>query len=88
MKIKDGFILRNIADEYIVVPVGEKNFNLNGIINLNEVAAFLWENMQSAITKEGLVKKLLENYDVSEKNAELDVEEFIKKVKDAGFLDL
>ncbi|WP_195269382.1 PqqD family protein [Eubacterium sp. 1001713B170207_170306_E7] len=87
MKIKDGFILRNIADEHIVIPVGENAFDLNGIINLNEVAAFLWENMQTAISEEDLVKKILENYDVSEKNAKVDVEEFIKKIDEAGFLD-
>lgn len=87
MKIKDGFILRNIADEYIVVPVGENTFDLNGIINLNEVAAFLWENMQTTISEEDLVKKLLDNYDVSKKKAKADVEEFIKKVDEAGFLD-
>lgn len=87
MKIKDGFILRNIADEYIVVPVGENTFDLNGIINLNEVAAFLWENMQTTISEEDLVKKLLDNYDVSKKKAKADVEEFIKKVDESGFLD-
>ena len=43
MKIKDNFILRKVADSYVVVPVGKLTLDFNGIINLNETGAFLFE---------------------------------------------
>ena len=37
MKIKEGFMLRNVADNYIVVPVGKASLEFKGLINLNGV---------------------------------------------------
>ena len=43
MKIKDGYLHREVAGNIIVVPVGEASMNFNGMINLNETGAFLWK---------------------------------------------
>ena len=66
MKIKNDFILRKVADSYVVVPVGELTLDFNGIINLNETGAFLFGLLQKGAfyTKEyegnkQLPKKLL-----------------------------
>lgn len=83
MKIKDGFVLREVAGSYIVVAVGEAVKNFNGIINLNETGAFLWKILESGATKEELVAKLLEEYDVDEKTAAEDVGKFINKLSEA-----
>ena len=83
MKIKDGFVLREVAGSYIVVAVGEAVKNFNGIINLNETGAFLWEILAKGATKEELVAKLLEEYDVDEKTATKDVGTFINKLSEA-----
>ena len=45
MKIKDNYVLQTMADEYIVVPVGEEADRVHGIIKLNETGAFLWKRM-------------------------------------------
>ena len=47
MKIKEDFILRKVADSYVVVPVNNMSLDFNGIINLNETGAFLFKLMQS-----------------------------------------
>lgn len=83
MKIKDGFILREVAGSFIVVAVGEAVKEFNGIVNLNETGAVLWKTLEKGATKEQLVKALLAEYDVDETTAEKDVSAFIEKLQEA-----
>ena len=83
MKIKDGFVLREVAGSFIVVAIGEAVKNFNGIINLNETGAFLWKILEKGATQEELVAKLLEEYDVDDKTAAEDVGKFINKLSEA-----
>lgn len=87
MKIKDDFILRKVADTYVVVPVNSLTLDFNGIINLNETGAFLFEHLQKGATKEELLERLLEEYDVSKQKASSDIGKFIEKVKEADILE-
>ncbi len=81
MKIKEGFILRNVAGSFVVVPIGEATLDFNGMMNLNETGAFLFEKMIEGITREDLIKALTEEYDVDEETAAKDVDAFIEKVQ-------
>ena len=75
MKIKEGFILRSICGEYIVVGEGLAQVNFNKMLSLNESAAYLWKEVEGKeFTKEDLVKLLLDRYEVSEEQAAADVE--------------
>lgn len=87
MKIKEDFILRKVADSYVVVPVGKMTLDFNGIINLNETGAFLFELLQNGAEEQELVEKLLEAYDVTPEKAKADVAVFLTKVKDADVLE-
>lgn len=87
MKIKEDFILRKIADSYIVVPVNDLTLNFNGIINLNETGAFLFEILQKGATVEELKEKMLAEFDVSPEKASKDIDAFIQKAKDAGVFE-
>lgn len=87
MKIKDDFILRKVADSYVVVPVNSMTLDFNGIINLNETGAFLFELLQNGADKQQLVDKMTAEYDVTPQKAENDIDLFIKKVKDADILE-
>lgn len=87
MKIKDDFILRKVADSYVVVPVNDLTLNFNGIINLNETGAFLFELLQKGATVEELNTKMIEEYEVSLEKAEEDINRFIEKVKKADILE-
>ena len=87
MKIKENFILRKVADSYIVVPVNSMTLNFNGIINLNETGAFLFEKLQQGAEREDLVSALLNEYDVAPDRASNDVDVFIQKVRDADVLE-
>ena len=86
MKIKDGFILREVAGSYIVVAVGSAVKTFNGVINLNQTGAFLWELLQKGAEKEDLVKALLEEYEVDEQTASKDVDLFIERLEQANLI--
>ena len=87
MKIKNGYLLREVAGNYIVVPVGEGTMNFSGVINLNEVGAFLWRALESDITEEQLTDKLLDEYDIDKVTAVNDIKEFVDKLRGEGILE-
>ena len=86
MKLKNGFLLRNIADQNVVLPSGG-DLDLNMMITLNDTGAFLWEKMQQETDQAALVAALLAEYDVDEVRAAAAVEGFVKKLEDNGFLE-
>lgn len=85
MKIKDGFILRQVASQNVVLPAS-KELNLNMMITLNDTGAFLWEHLQTETNEDALVAALLKEYDVDEDTARVCVCQFVKKLDDNGFL--
>lgn len=85
MKLKDGFLLREIAGETVVMPSGG-DLDLNMMITLNETGAFLWKHLQQETNQETLVAALLAEYDVEEARASAAVAAFVKKLEDNGFL--
>lgn len=87
MIIKKDFILRKVADSYVVVPVGKLTLDFNGIINLNETGAFLFELLQEGAEKEELLRKMLEEYDVTPEKAAADIDVFLKKAEEADVLE-
>ncbi|MCR4569316.1 MAG: PqqD family protein [Bacteroidales bacterium] len=70
MKIKDGFILRTICGEHVVVGEGLAQVNFNKMLSLNASAAYLWNEVTGKeFTVEDLTNLLTEKYDVSAERA-------------------
>lgn len=88
MKIKDGFVFQEIADDYIVVPVGETTNDVHGIIKLNETGAFLWKCMtENDLSFEELAELLVKKYSLGKEDAQKDVNNFIVKLNSFGCLE-
>lgn len=87
MKIKKGFILREVAGSYIVVAVGEAVKKFNAIINLNQTSALLWKELEKGAEKQQLVDLLLSEYEVDEQTAKNDVEKFMVQLNSAGLVE-
>lgn len=85
MKIKDGFLLRTVAGQHVVLPESD-TLNLNMMITLNETGCFLWEQMQEETDEAALVEALLNEYAVDKATATDAVATFVKKLDDNGFL--
>ncbi len=86
MRVKSGYILREVAGNYIVVAVGEEAVDFNGLITTNETGAFLWEKLSNNISEQELIDAMLQEYEVDEKIAAEDISLFIRKLEDAELL--
>ena len=87
MKTVDGFTLRRIANEKILVPEGMNLVNYNKMISLNSTAAFLWEQVEGKeFTAQDLEKLLLDNYEVTPEIVRTDVQNIIASFKEAGVI--
>ena len=86
LKIKAGFILKEIAGKFIVVSVGNRVKEFNGIINLNETGVFLWKLLEIGCDEQSMVNEFLSVYDVDENTAKTDVSKFVAKIKEANLL--
>ena len=88
MKIKDGFVLRGIGDNYMVVGEGLAQIDFNKIISLNSTAAFLWKAVQGKdFDAETLRDLLLGEYDVDEATALRDAKALMEKWAAAGLVE-
>ncbi|MCR5422344.1 MAG: PqqD family protein [Bacilli bacterium] len=86
-KIKEGFVLRQIKDNYIVVALGKASKEFNGMMNLNETGAFIWNLLNGENTVDDIVGKMTKEYDVSEEIAREDLEGFIDKLIQGGMVE-
>ena len=87
MKIKKDFLLKTVAGQKVVVPTGDNVVNINAAITLNETAAFLWEQLQNECSKEELLTRMTETYDVSKETAEKDIDVFLNVLKEQNILE-
>ncbi len=88
MKIKEGFVLRSIGDNYMVVGEGLARIDFNKIISLNSTAAFLWKAVQDKEFDAGTLKDLLlGEYEVDEATALRDAEALLEKWVEAGLVE-
>lgn len=85
MRIKDGFELREICGEHVILSHGMDNIDFSKIISLNETAAFLWKEAvgKKEISEEELTATLLEAY---EETARKDVAQVLAKWREIGLL--
>lgn len=87
MKIRKGFVVREIADTIAVVPTGDLVKEFKGIINLNDMGKFIWELFQNDITTKEAEKKLMEQYSIKEEEATEIVQNFIQKLQDVKLIE-
>lgn len=93
MKIKEGFVLRQVADNWVVLPVGQASVNFNGMISLNESGALLWrtletsENHEAEAVRNALTDALLNEYEVEREEALADVDAFLTALTKAGCIE-
>ncbi len=87
MKIKQGFILRNVVNTHIVVPMAQDALNYKGMLSLNETGAFLWGVLEKGTDRESLLRALLEEYDVPEAVAAADMDDFLDHIERIGALE-
>ena len=86
MKIKEGFVLRNVVDEFIVMPTGDNIAKFEGAVVLNEVSAFIFKQLENPVSREDLLTAMLNEYDVDEATAAADLDALLEKFAEMGVL--
>lgn len=87
MKIKNNFVLRQVADTWIVMPLAEQALNLNGMLTLTESGVLLWKALESGCNLDALTKALTDEYDVTEAKARADAARFVEKLRQLSCID-
>ena len=86
MKRNTDFMLRDIAGEVILVPTGAATQQFNGMITLNEVAAFIWKNLDESESSEILVDKIMDEFEVDRETATRAVIGFVSALYESGLV--
>lgn len=86
MKASNQFILRTIADEHLLIPVGEAALSVKGLIALSESGVILYNKLKNGCTRADLVAALMAEYEVSEEIATQDTDAFLNQMRQLGML--
>ena len=86
MKIKKEFILREIVGDIVLVPINKSTSKFDGLITINQVGKFIWENIESSKDEDDLLQKILDEYEVEKEVAKADLDEFLQTLKDAEII--
>ena len=87
MKLVEGFTIRKILDETIIIPTGDAARCLSGLIAVNETGEFLFQLLQAEQTIESLVAAMLDEFDVDAETAEAGVKAFVDVLKENQMLE-
>lgn len=87
MKASTGFILRNLAGEYVVMPAGDNIGAFGGAILMNELSAFVWEQLKVSVSHDELLARILDRYEVEEKTAAADLDALLAEMKRMGIIE-
>lgn len=84
MPIKNDYMLKNVGNEYMIIPTSNTNVNFSKIFNINETAAFIFKNLQEERSKEEILELMSVEYDAPKEVLSADIDEFIKELKKRG----
>lgn len=87
MTIKKGFVLRNVVDEYIVMPTGDNIAKFEGAVVLNEVSAFVFKQLENSMSRDDLLMAVLNEYDVDEATAAADLDALLSQFREMNLLE-
>jgi len=86
MRIKEGFVLRQVAEQYVVIATGEASKDFHGMVKLNQVGADIWQGLIDGKTQDEIVTDIAGKYDADKAKVAADVSMMIDKMEQAGFI--
>ncbi len=87
MQIKDGFTLRNVLDEHMVMPTGDNIGKFDGTVVLNDVSAFVFEQLKMPVSREDILAAILAEYEVDEETAANDLDALLAQFRELGMIE-
>lgn len=87
MKLRGEFVVRQVMDNTMAIPVGQTALNLNGMIMLNDVSRIIWNCLESGTDLEKLVTAITDSFEVGKEEAMADILEFLDKLRKLQLLE-
>lgn len=87
MKVRNNFILRKIAEDYLLIPVGETALKVQGMVAISESGCMLYQMLQNGCGKEDLLTAMLREYEISPETAAEDIDSFLEQMRQLEMLD-
>ena len=87
MKIKSGFVVREIAGQSVVVALGDASKSFNGIIKLNETGRVIWDKLTEGAEKSDIADAILAEYEIDRETVENDIDNFVATLKENNILE-
>ena len=87
MKLRGEFFVRQIMDNIVAIPVGQTALQFNGMIMLNDVSKLIWNCLEQETTLESIVTTLTNAFDVSDREAREDIQDFLDKLRQMQLLE-
>ena len=87
MKLRGEFVVRQVMDNIVAIPVGQTALQLNGMILLNDVSKIIWGCLEQGTSLESIVKAVTDAFDVSAEEAQADIAEFCDKLQKMQLLE-
>lgn len=86
MRIKEGFVIREVAGQIMVIVTGEASKDFHGMIKLNNTGREIWQGLQEGKSEAEITEHLREKYEVDPGKVAQDVKEFLAKMIEMGFV--
>lgn len=86
MRIKEGFVLREVAGQVVVIATGEASKGFHGMIKLNATGKDIWTSLQEGKSEQDIIECLSSKYQMDAEQVSKDVSEFLNQMTELGFL--
>lgn len=87
MKIKKGFVIQEVAGQWVAVATGSAAKDFSGIVKLNATAAHVWKGLEQGQTREQIIAGMVEAYDIDEQTVGEDVDALLQRLVQAGIAE-
>lgn len=87
MKVNGEFVVRQVMENIVAIPVGQTALRFNGMLFLNEVSKVIWDCLQQDTDLSAIVTAVTEVYEVSAQEAEMDILEFLDQLRKVQLLE-
>lgn len=87
MRIKQGFVMRNIAGQAVAIATGEASKSFHGMVKLNGTGADIWRGVEEGLDEAAIAERFAAKYEVDPERAREDVDAFIARMREAGLVE-
>lgn len=87
MRIKQGFVMRDVAGQAVAIATGEASKSFHGMVKLNDTGADIWRGVEEGLAEAAIAERIAAKYEVDSERAREDVDAFIARMHEAGLVE-